>query len=290
MGGASGPPGARRSAGNGLRAFGLAVALSLAMGAAIRAAEGGLVGSAPAPAASGVSAMVPIAGGRYVPLYGDRSQPVEVEPFELDVRPVTNGDFFRFVAAEPEWRRDRVPPLFADADYLGHWEAPLRLGAEAPVQSPVSNVSWFAARAFCEAYGKRLPSLDEWEFAARADEERRDATSDPDFRERILAWYGTRTELPLPEVRSTEQNVWGVWDMHGLVWEWVEDFNSVMVSGASRKDAAGVDPQLFCAGGSVGSVDPGDYAAFMRYALRASTQARHSLQSLGFRCARGGAK
>jgi formylglycine-generating enzyme required for sulfatase activity len=229
--------------------------------------------------------MVRVSGGTFVPLYGPRDQRVRVDPYDLDVYPVTNAEFFRFVAEHPRWQRGRTPALFADADYLRHWEGDSRLGANAPTRSPVTNVTWFAAKAYCEAAGKRLPTLLEWEFAARASEDRPDAADDEDFERRILAWYGRPVRLPLPEVGHTFRNHWGVWDLHGLVWEWVLDFNSVMLTGASRKDSAGVDRRLFCAAGSIGSVDPGDYAGFMRYAMRASVEARHAVQSLGFRCA-----
>lgn len=250
-----------------------------------------LLGLVPFPVAKAqeARAMVRIPGGSLVPLYGSREAPVAVGAFDLDVHPVTNGEFFRFAAANPAWQRGRVPALFADEDYLRHWEGALRLGPSAPVRSPVTNVSWFAARAFCRAEGKRLPTLTEWELAARASEDEPDAAGDEAFERRILAWYGTPVTLPLPEVGRRFRNHWGVWDLHGLVWEWVLDFDSAMWTGASRKDASGLDRQLFCAAGSLGSADPADYAAFMRYALRSSVAARHTLQSLGFRCARDAA-
>lgn len=230
--------------------------------------------------------MAQVAGGSFVPLYGNRQKPVEVGPFALDVFPVTNGDFLRFVQEHSRWSRDQVPPLFADEAYLHHWASPLEPGDAAPRHAPVTNVSWFAAKAYCASMDKRLPTLHEWELAARASEEDEDASGQPEFARRILAWYSAPTRLPLPEVGHTFENSWGVWDMHGLVWEWVLDFNSVMMTGASRKDSSGLDRQLFCAAGSVGSVNPNDYAAFMRYAMRSSVRARDSVKSLGFRCAR----
>ncbi len=74
--------------------------------------------------------------------------------------------------------------------------------------------------------------------------------------------------------------------MHGVVWELVNDFNTALVTGESRGDSQ-LDKQLFCGAGAESSVDPNDYAAFMRYALRSSYSAHYTVESLGFRCAMG---
>ena len=58
------------------------------------------------------------------------------------------------------------------------------------------------------------------------------------------------------------------------------------VAGESRGDTQ-LDQQLFCGAGAASSVDPNDYAAFMRYALRSSYSAHYTVESLGFRCALG---
>lgn len=73
--------------------------------------------------------------------------------------------------------------------------------------------------------------------------------------------------------------------MHGLVWEWTLDFNSALVSGESRADAA-LERSLYCGAGASGAADFADYAAFMRFAHRASLEARYTSAGLGFRCAR----
>ena len=145
-------------------------------------------------------------------------------------------------------------------------------------------VSWFAAKAYAEWKGKRLPTQDEWEYVARADEKSQDATKDPEFHRRVLAWYGKPTPNPPPEVGSGFRNVYGVHDLHGVVWEWVGDFNTVLVTGESRQDS-GIDRGLYCAAGAVGSNDPSDYASYMRYAFRSSLNARYTVGNLGFRCA-----
>lgn len=253
----------------------LLLAVSLILGAGTVVADAG-----------GSSGMVTVRGGSFVPHYGDREEPVQVDPFLMDPYLVTNADFFRFVSRHPRWQRKQIPTLFADEDYLSHWQGNLAMGTKAPNRSPVTNVSWFAARAYCASRDGRLPTLNEWEYAARATEDAPVAVDRNAFSQRILQWYGKPGRGPLPEVGSSFRNYWGLWDMHGLVWEWVRNFNSVMTTGASRKDAGGLDRTLFCAAGSIGTVDPNDYAAFMRYALRGSAEARHAMRNLGFRCAR----
>ena len=83
---------------------------------------------------------------------------------------------------------------------------------------------------------------------------------------------------------TTPANVHGVRDLHGLVWEWTRDFNSVMVSEDSRSTAAR-DIRMNCASGAVGATNTSDYAVFLRYAFRAGLEARSTQSTLGFRCA-----
>lgn len=251
----------------------------------------------PAPPASPSDDMVRIAGGRYRPLYrqpvrGQRRDTsvrrvvsVQVEPFEIDRRPVTNGQYLEFVRAHPEWRRSRVSRLFAEESYLRHWHGDLDLGPGAPPSSPVVHVSWFAARAYSSANGRRLPTVAEWELVGLADETRRDATGDPAFLERVRNWYSRPAPAVLPVVGLGFRNLWGVEDLHGLVWEWTLDFNSALVSGESRGDAS-LERSLFCGSGASNAADFSDYAAFMRFAYRASLEARYTTTSLGFRSAR----
>jgi len=231
--------------------------------------------------------MVKVGPGSYEPMYpvSDEVQEISVAAFTMDRTPVTNAEFLAFVDAQPRWARDQIAPLYHDARYLSHWAGPHALGPEAPPDQPVVLISWFAARAFCAARDARLPTEDEWELAALASPTQANATGDVAWRQQILDWYATPSSATLASVGGRPANVWGVHDLHGLVWEWVEDFGNSVVTGDPRE--GGDEERLrFCGSGAISASDVDDYAAFMRFAFRSSLKATFSTKSLGFRCAK----
>ncbi|POY38182.1 hypothetical protein C3L50_13030 [Flavobacterium alvei] len=229
--------------------------------------------------------MASIREGFFVPLYGATSKkPVKVNTFSIDVFPVTNAQYLDFVKKNPAYSRSKIKGLFADKSYLIQWESDFNFGKNNLNDAPVTNVSWFAAKKYCECQGKRLPTMDEWEYVAMADEKRIDARAKENFNKYIMSWY-EKPKTYLNPVGQTFKNYWGVYDMHGLVWEWTSDFNSIFLSGESRKDKA-TDKNLFCGSGSVNATDLMNYAAFMRYAFRGSLKANYTTKNLGFRCAK----
>ena len=221
----------------------------------------------------------------YRPLFrGEKdAKEMPVAAFQLDVRPVTNGEFLAFVRGHPHWQRSRVPRLFADNGYLAHWAGDADLG-NARAEQPVTNVSWFAAKAFAAAQGKRLPTTAEWEVAAAAGFTLGDGKKDAAFQQAIAHWYASPSPLVVPDAGGGHENIFGVRDLHGLVWEWTSDFNSAMVTGDARGDT-GLERQLFCGAGSLGASDRENYPAFMRFGFRSSLRAGYTVHNLGFRCA-----
>lgn len=233
--------------------------------------------------------MRPIPAGEFEPLFKapDTPKTVAVDAFLLDERPVSNREFLAFVIANPRWQRSKISSLFADETYLHHWSGDTELGPklEAYADYPVVNISWYAARAYARWVDKRLPSQAEWEYAALASETSANGRDEADYHQRILEWYGKPNLGYAAQKPGAFRNVHGIYDLHGLVWEWVEDFNTSLTTGESRGDT-GLERKFFCGSASVGASDFKDYAAFMRYGFRSSLQANYSVNNLGFRCAK----
>ncbi len=231
--------------------------------------------------------MQPIKGGSFVPLYGGDTIPLEVNDFLLDQYPVTNSDYKAFIEANPQWKKSAVKKIFADAGYLRSWPSDVVTGPEEEkiANSPVTNVSWFAAKAYCECQGKRLPTVKEWEYAALASDKKANASGDAAFYQQSLDWYSQPNPKYLPPVNSSFRNYYGVYGMIGLVWEWTLDYNSSLLVGESRANSS-LDRQLFCGAGASGAKDVENYVAFMRYAFRSSLKANYTVANLGFRCAK----
>ena len=239
--------------------------------------------SAPGARAGGLD--VPIAGGRFESILPPSPQVkiANVPAFRLDTALVSNADFASFVRKHPDWSRDRVAGLFADERYLRHWASAAEPG-KAIDNQPVTQVSWFAASAYCEARGARLPRWHEWELAAAASATVPDARNDGAWRQRILDWYSKSARGALPAAGASPANYYGVRDLHGVVWEWVEDAGSMLVSDDSREQG---DPNRdrFCGSGAIDLEQKENYAMLMRIAMLSSMKASYSSNSMGFRCA-----
>ena len=113
-------------------------------------------------------------------------------------------------------------------------------------KNPVDSVSWEDAVSFCKklselpeekAIGRvyRLPTEAEWEFACRAGGKATFSFGDSTGSLKDYAWTDQNSEGPHP-VGEKKPNRWGLYDMHGNVWEWCEDWYA-----PHTKDSA-VDP------------------------------------------------
>jgi len=116
----------------------------------------------------------------------------------------------------------------------GQWEAvmgdnPSRFTGDP--NRPVENVSWDDVQKFIDKLNTkeggtkyRLPTEAEWEYAARAGSKTAYSFGDDSSQLSKYAWFGDNAGNTTHLVGKLQPNVWGLYDMHGNVWEWVQDW------------------------------------------------------------------
>lgn len=245
-----------------------------------------LAGALMAFAARGADYVRVPSGSLVSALAADRAAPVvAIAPFAMRVEPVTNDEYLAFVRQHPEWRRGQVSSLLAGPQYLAVWQGALLPGAHARPRQPVTDVSWFAARAFCDSEHARLPTWYEWEYVAAADAVRRDARRDPARNQALLSAVLSSTgELP-GVIGQHPANVYGVRDINRLLWEWTADYAAMFANADTRVPGAGAVLAL-CGGSALAFADKNQYALIMRVAALTALQPADAAPRVGFRCVR----
>jgi formylglycine-generating enzyme required for sulfatase activity len=157
---------------------------------------------------------------------------------------------------------------------------------------PVEQVSWDDANEFIkrlnvmESTDKyRLPTEAEWEYACRAEKTTEFSFGDDAGNLGEYAWYDGNSKEATQRVATKKPNPWGLYDMHGNVWEWVEDDWHDWYDGSPVGDQAWVDKSRgsnrVIRGGSWESV-----AFDCRSATRFGEKPGNRSFSLGFRVAK----
>jgi formylglycine-generating enzyme required for sulfatase activity len=103
---------------------------------------------------------------------------------------------------------------------------------------PVVEVTWYAAYAYAAWLGGRLPTEAEWEYACRAGSTTRYSSGDSEEDLKRVGWYTGNSGSRLHPVKEKDPNAWGLYDMHGNVWEWVADWRG-SYSADKRQDPPG---------------------------------------------------
>ncbi|MDA7898357.1 SUMF1/EgtB/PvdO family nonheme iron enzyme, partial [Akkermansiaceae bacterium] len=167
---------------------------------------------------------------------------------------------------------------------------------------PVTNVTLDDCIEFCKlltqkerAQGKlpedaeyRLPTEAEWEYACRAGSETKYGFGDSETELGDYAWYSENSVRTQP-VGTKKPNAWGLFDMHGNVWEWCSDWYGSYSAGETEDPTGAPAGEAYnkrvFRGGSWGST-----AAYCRSAARNGCQGdnpkHYRLSGLGFRLVR----
>ena len=178
--------------------------------------------------------------------------PVYISAFYIDKYEVTNAHYKEFVDANPEWSKANIDKRFHNGYYLAQWE-----GNTYPNEKgnhPVESVSWYGAMAYAKWKGKRLPTVAEWEKAARGGLEGQQYSwdtlidlSQANYPPKYDDVGRTKYQNYMDNAGSTPvgtylPNGYGVYDMVGNVSEWCldKDFGLFFMVSQRQNPVAGV--------------------------------------------------
>jgi len=155
---------------------------------------------------------------------------------------------------------------------------------------PVENISWNTIQTFITnlnglGYGTfRLPSEAEWEYACRAGSNTRWCFGDDEAQLTNYAWYSANSSSQTHPVGTKLANAWGLYDMHGNVYEWVQDWYHSNYTGAPTDGSAWESPtgtsRVLRGGNCIYS------SSYCRSAYRYFYYPDYALSNFGFRLLR----
>jgi len=198
---------------------------------------------------------------------------VSIRNFALGKYEVTVGQFRQFVR---------------EANYS--WPGTCSAGFAQDDLHPAVCVSWNDAKAYAEWLGRRtgkgyrLPSEAEWEYAARAGTMTRFSCGNDDECLNAVAWTSSNSGSRTQRVGGKAPNAFGLHDMHGNVWEWVEDCYNSTYAGAPTDGGAWLQSNCSTRVLRGGSWD--GYPRGARSAIRNRGNADYRINDDGFRVAR----
>jgi formylglycine-generating enzyme required for sulfatase activity len=193
---------------------------------------------------------------------------VQIADFYLGRHPVTNAQYAPFLEANPNVP---VPEYWAFRQF------------NKPNQ-PVVGVSWRNAEQYAQWADIQLPSEAQWEYACRSGTKTCFFSGESEKHLDRVGWYDENSGGKLHQVGEKEASESGLYDMHGNVWEWVEDDWHENYNGAPNDGSAWIDSPR----GSKRVIRGGSYlntASFCRSASRLGDEPDFRNNRLGFRLA-----
>jgi formylglycine-generating enzyme required for sulfatase activity/Tol biopolymer transport system component len=187
--------------------------------------------------------------------------PITTETFTntigMEFVPIPPGEFEMGSPDEEGRDTDEVPVhhvAIKKAFYMGRYEVTQNQWREIMGDNPssftgddlpVETVSWDGVQEFIKKLNEkegtdkyRLPSEAEWEYACRAGTTTRYSFGDSESELGGYAWYDKNSDGKTHPVGQKKPNSWGLYDMHGNVWEWVQDCSHSDYNGAPQDGSA----------------------------------------------------
>ena len=164
-------------------------------------------------------------------------------------------------------------------------EIPARLGES---NTPMVDLRWEEARAFCLHHKLDLPTEAQWEYATRAGTTTPYSFSGDEAELSRYAWYDEGVDAKVHPVAQKEPNHLSLYDMHGNAWEWVldrwADRYSPPADGQAARDPTGPaqGDWRVLRGGAIWT-----QARWVRSAVRVWDWGGNLYLGVGFRCAGG---
>jgi iron(II)-dependent oxidoreductase len=208
-----------------------------------------------------------------------------VKSFLIDVLPVSNADFAKFLNARG--LKNHLGESFYDDDDRDariHQQNSLWQADRGYATHPVNEVSWLGARDYCTWLNKRLPTEAEWEKAARGTDGRMYpwGNSKPD---RNRALYGAAYNSSAPVDAFPEgASPYGALDLSGNQWEWVSSaYRPYPYSADDGRENQTPGPIRSTRGGGHDSSE--DELTTTQRGRNLSRNPRAGHHNIGFRCA-----
>lgn len=149
---------------------------------------------------------------------------ISLKSFYIDQNEVTVGEYRQFV----QQTRHQEPCIWTDPGF-----------SKPPDQETLSDVSYFDAEAYCEWKGKRLPTEEEWEKAARGTDGRRWPWGNDFYKERTNTLESGLKKVVPPETFQGDVSPYGVHDMAGNVMEWTSSWYEPYPGNTLKRTAFG---------------------------------------------------